>query len=185
MKTLLRMFFTFARIGGFTFGGGYAMLPMLQKEVVEKYKWATNDELLDYYAIGQCTPGVIAVNTATFIGYKLKGIPGAIFATLGVVTPSVIIIGIIAAFVSNFRDLEVVQWAFSGIRAAVVALILSASIKIGKKSLVDIFTVLIFVAVTVLSFFTDLSPVIFVVTAAVCGLVIKLSKEKKAKEDDK
>ena len=185
MKTLIQMFLTFARIGGFTFGGGYAMLPMLQKEVVEKYKWATNDELLDYYAIGQCTPGVIAVNTATFIGYKLKGIPGAIFATLGVVTPSVIIIGIIAAFVSNFRDLEVVQWAFSGVRAAVVALILSASIKIGKKSLVDIFTVLIFVAVTVLSFFTDLSPVIFVVTAAVCGLVIKLSKEKKAKEDDK
>ena len=185
MKTLIQMFLTFARIGGFTFGGGYAMLPMLQKEVVEKYKWATNDELLDYYAIGQCTPGVIAVNTATFIGYKLKGIPGAIFATLGVVTPSVIIIGIIAAFVSNFRDLEVVQWAFSGIRAAVVALILSASIKIGKKSIVDIFTVLIFIAVTVLSFFTDLSPVVFVITAAVCGLVIKLSKEKKAKEDDK
>lgn len=185
MKTLLRMFFTFARIGGFTFGGGYAMLPMLQKEVVEKYKWATNDELLDYYAIGQCTPGVIAVNTATFIGYKLKGIPGAIFATLGVVSPSVVIIGIIAAFISNFRDYEIVQWAFSGIRAAVVALILSAAIKIGKKSLVDIFTVLIFVAVTVLSFFTDLSPVIFVVTAAVCGLVIKLSKEKKAKEDDR
>ncbi|MBQ4267374.1 MAG: chromate transporter, partial [Clostridia bacterium] len=86
MKTLFKMFLTFARIGGFTFGGGYAMLPMLQREVVEKYKWATSDELLDYYAIGQCTPGVIAVNTATFIGYKLKGIPGAIFATLGVVT---------------------------------------------------------------------------------------------------
>ncbi len=185
MKTLLKMFLTFARIGGFTFGGGYAMLPMLQKEVVEKYKWATNDELLDYYAIGQCTPGIIAVNTATFIGYKLKGIPGAIFATLGVVAPSVVIIGIIAAFVSNFRDLEVVQWAFSGIRAAVVALILSAAIKIGKKSLVDIFTTVIFVAVTVLSFLTDLSPVVFVITAAVCGLIIKLSKEKKAKEDEK
>ena len=185
MKTLFKMFLTFARIGGFTFGGGYAMLPMLQREVVEKYKWATNDELLDYYAIGQCTPGVIAVNTATFIGYKLKGIPGAIFATLGVVTPSMIIIGLIAAFISNFRDLEVVQWAFSGVRAAVVALILSAVIKIGKKSIVDIFTALIFVAVAVLSFVTDLSPVIFVVTAAVCGLIIKISKEKKAKEDEK
>ncbi len=185
MKTLLKMFLTFARIGGFTFGGGYAMLPMLQREVVEKYKWATNDELLDYYAIGQCTPGVIAVNTATFIGYKLKGIPGAIFATLGVVTPSMIIIGLIAAFISNFRDLEVVQWAFSGVRAAVVALILSAVIKIGKKSIVDIFTALIFVVVAVLSFVTDLSPVIFVVTAAVCGLIIKISKEKKAKEDEK
>ncbi|MBR3948219.1 MAG: chromate transporter [Clostridia bacterium] len=185
MKTLFKMFLTFARIGGFTFGGGYAMLPMLQREVVEKYKWATNDELLDYYAIGQCTPGVIAVNTATFIGYKLKGIPGAIFATLGVVTPSMIIIGLIAAFISNFRDLEVVQWAFSGVRAAVVALILSAVIKIGKKSIVDIFTALIFVVVAVLSFVTDLSPVIFVVTAAVCGLIIKISKEKKAKEDEK
>lgn len=185
MKTLFKMFLTFARIGGFTFGGGYAMLPMLQREVVEKYKWATNDELLDYYAIGQCTPGVIAVNTATFIGYKLKGIPGAIFATLGVVTPSMIIIGLIAAFISNFRDLEVVQWAFSGVRAAVVALILSAVIKIGKKSIVDIFTALIFVVVAVLSFVTDLSPVIFVVTAAVCGLIIKISKEKKAKGDEK
>ena len=185
MKTILRMFFTFARIGGFTFGGGYAMLPMLQKEVVEKYKWATSDELLDYYAIGQCTPGVIAVNAATFIGYKIKGIPGAIFATLGVVTPSIIIIGIIAAFISNFRDYEVVQWAFSGIRAAVVALILSAIVKLGKKSLVDIFTVIIFLVVAVLSFVTDLSPVVFVVSAAVCGLVIKTSKEKKAKGDDK
>ena len=185
MKTILQMFLTFARIGGFTFGGGYAMLPMLQKEVVEKYKWATNDELLDYYAIGQCTPGVIAVNVATFVGYKLKGIPGAIFATLGVVTPSMIIIGLIAALVSNFREYEVVQWAFSGIRAAVVALILSAVIKIGKKSLVDIFTAIIFVAVTALSFFTDLSPVVFIVAAAVCGLVIKISKEKKAKEDDR
>ena len=185
MKTILQMFLTFARIGGFTFGGGYAMLPMLQREVVEKYKWATNDELLDYYAIGQCTPGIIAVNVATFIGYKHKGIPGAIFATLGVVTPSMIIIGLIAALVSNFRDYEVVQWAFSGIRAAVVALILSAVLKIAKKSLVDIFTVILFIAVTVISFVTDLSPVIFIVTAAVCGLIIKLSKEKKAKEDDK
>lgn len=183
MKTLFKMYLTFARIGGFTFGGGYAMLPMLQREVVEKYKWATSDELLDYYAIGQCTPGVIAVNTATFIGYKLKGIPGAIFATLGVVTPSVIIIGIIAAFIRNFRDLEVVQWAFSGIRAAVVALILSAVIKIGKKSIVDIFTVLIFLLTAVLSFVIDISPVVFIVIAAVAGLVINLTGLRKAKED--
>lgn len=181
MKALIQMFLTFARIGGFTFGGGYAMLPMLQKEVVEKYKWATSDELLDYYAIGQCTPGVIAVNVATFVGYKLKGIPGAIFATLGVVSPSIVIIGIIAAFISGFRDYEVVQWAFSGVRAAVVALILSAILKLGKKSIVDIFTAIIFVVVAAASFFTDLSPVIFVIASAICGLVIKISKEKKAK----
>ncbi len=175
MKLLIKLFFTFARIGGFTFGGGYAMLPMLQKEVVEKYKWVTNDELLDYYAIGQCTPGVIAVNVATFIGQKQKGVPGAIVATLGVVAPSVVIIGVIAAFISGFRDLEVVQWAFSGIRAAVVALILSSVIKISKKSLVDIFTVIIFLVVAVLSFVTDLSPVVFVIASALCGLAVNMS----------
>ncbi len=185
MKLLFKLFVIFARIGGFTFGGGYAMLPMLQKEVVEKYGWATSEELMDYYAIGQCTPGVIAVNTATFIGYKIKGIPGAIFATLGVVAPSVVIVGVIAAFISGFKDFEVVQWAFSGIRAAVVALILSSVIKLCKKSLVDIFTVIIFLAVTVLSFFTDLSPVVFVVSAAVCGLVINMSGLRKAKEEKK
>ena len=185
MKTLIQMFFIFARVGGFTFGGGYAMLPMLQKELVENKGWTTNEELIDYYAIGQCTPGIIAVNVATFVGYKTKGILGAIFATLGMITPSLIIVGIIAAFISGFQDYEVVQWAFSGIRAAVVALILSAMWKIAKKSLVDIFTVIIFLAVTVLSFFTDLSPVVFVVTAGICGLVLNSIGIRKAKEDKK
>lgn len=188
MKTLINLFLVFARIGGFTFGGGYAMLPMMQRELVEKKKWVSNDDLMDYFAIGQCTPGVIAVNTATFVGYKTKGLPGALFATLGVVTPSIIIISCIAAFISNFQELEIVQHAFGGIRAAVVALILSAVIKMSKKSLVDIFTVIIFIAVALLSFFTDLSPVIFVIAAAFCGITIKLSKEKaslKKKEGDK
>lgn len=187
MKMLLRLFLTFARIGGFTFGGGYAMLPMLQKEVVEHYNWATSEELMDYYAIGQCTPGVIAVNTATFVGYKIKGVLGAIAATIGVVAPSIIIITIIAAFISNFKDLQVVQFAFGGIRAAVVALILSAVLKLGKKSVVDIFTFVIFIAVALLSFFTSLSPIVFVVTAGVCGLVINTSgiRNKIKKEEKK
>ena len=185
MKTLIQMFFIFARIGGFTFGGGYAMLPMLQKELVENKGWTTNEELIDYYAIGQCTPGIIAVNVATFVGYKTKGIIGGIFATLGIITPSLIIVGIIAAFISGFQDYEVVQWAFSGIRAAVVALILSAMWKIAKKSLVDIFAVIIFLAVAVLSYFTDLSPVIFVVTAGICGLVLNMTGIRKAKEEKK
>ena len=98
MKELWLFFITFAQIGGLTFGGGYAMLPMLQREVVERRGWATEEELTDYFAIGQCTPGIIAVNTATFIGRKYKGIPGAIFTTLGVVFPSVVIISLIAAF---------------------------------------------------------------------------------------
>lgn len=185
MKTLLQLFLIFAKIGGFTFGGGYAMLPMLQKELVENRKWATNEELIDYYAIGQCTPGIIAVNVATFVGFKTKGVLGAVFATLGMITPSLIIVGTIAAFISGFQDYEVVQWAFSGIRAAVVALILSSIIKIAKKSLVDIFSGVIFLVVAGLSFFTDLSPVVFVLTAGVCGLIINLSGLRKAKEKKK
>lgn len=184
MKTLINLFLIFARIGGFTFGGGYAMLPMLQKEVVEKKNWATQEELMDYYAIGQCTPGVIAVNTATFVGYKIKGIWGAVFATLGVITPSIIIVGIIAAFINNFQDFQVVQWAFSGIRAAVVALIISSVIKLAKKSVVDIVTFILFILITILSFFTDLSPIVFVVTAGVCGLVFNIAKSKNTKEEN-
>ena len=95
MKELLKMFLAFAKIGAVTFGGGYAMLPILQRDIVNKHGWATDDELMDYFAIGQCTPGIIAVNTATFIGYKNKGILGGIFATLGVVSPSVLILSII------------------------------------------------------------------------------------------
>ena len=185
MKTLFQLFIIFARIGGFTFGGGYAMIPMLQKELVDNKGWTTYEELIDYYAIGQCTPGIIAVNVATFVGYKTKGILGGIVATLGMITPSLIIVGIIAAFLHGFQDYEVVQWAFSGIRAAVVALIISAIWKIAKKSLVDIFTVIIFLLVAVLSFFTDLSPVIFIVAAGVCGLILNISGLRKAKEDKK
>ncbi len=185
MKTLIQMFLIFAKIGGFTFGGGYAMLPMLQKEVVENKKWATQEELMDYYAIGQCTPGIIAVNTATFIGYKNKGILGAIFATVGVITPSVIIVGIIAMFISNFQEYEIVQYAFGGIRAAVVALIASSIIKLSKKSVKDIISFVIFLVVTVLSFFTDLSPVIFVLAAGVCGLVVNITGVRKKKEEKK
>ncbi len=181
MKLLFDLFFIFARIGGFTFGGGYAMLPMLQKEVVEKRKWATQDELMDYYAIGQCTPGIIAVNVATFIGAKLKGFWGSLFATLGVISPSIVIIMIIAAFISGFQDIEIVTHAFNGIRAAVVALILSSVIKLSKKSIVDRITTVIFIIVAVLAFFTDISPVLFIVAVALISLFINMIKAKKMK----
>lgn len=128
---------------------------------------------MDYYAIGQCTPGIIAINTATFVGYKRKGIPGGIVATLGMAFPSVVIITIIAALVSNFQDLQVVQWAFGGIRAAVVALILSSVIKLMKKSVIDIPTALMFIAVAVLSTVTSVSPVVFVLIAGVLGILLK------------
>ena len=165
MKELLDMFLTFARIGGFTFGGGYAMLPMLQKEVVNGRHWATDEELMDYYAIGQCTPGIIAVNTATFVGYKNRGIPGAIAATLGVIAPSLVIIMIIAAFISNFIELSFVSSAFAGIRACVCVLIGSAVVKLAKKSLVDKGAIAIAAVVFVLSLFTSVSPALLVVVA--------------------
>lgn len=177
MKELLEMFVIFARIGGFTFGGGYAMLPMLEKEIVNNKHWATEEELMDYYAIGQCTPGIIAINTATFIGYKVKGIPGAIFATLGVIAPSLVIITVIAAFISNFIELEFVKSAFAGIRACVCILILNAVVKLAKKALVDKATVVLFLIILALSLFTDISPAILVVIAGAAGIILKGKKE--------
>ena len=178
MKELLDLFFTFARIGGLTFGGGYAMLPMLQKEVVEKRGWATNEELMDYYAIGQCTPGIIAVNTATFIGNKTRGVIGGIVATLGVVFPSLVIITIIAAFISNFADLAVVKNAFAGIRVCVFVLILNAVVKLGKSSIKDAVTLGIFLVVLVGSLLLDVSPIIFVLIAAVVGIAAQVLLKK-------
>ncbi len=173
MKELLDMFFTFARIGGLTFGGGYAMLPMLQEEVVEKRGWATEDELMDYYAVGQCTPGVIAVNTATFIGYKQKGIPGSIFATAGVISPSILIIGIIAAFIRNFAELAAVKNAFAGIRVCVCVLIFNAVAKLYKKAVIDLPTTVIFVLVFLGSVLFDVSPAVYVVLAGAAGILIR------------
>ena len=172
MNILLDLFLTFARIGGLTFGGGYAMLPILQREVAENKKWTTEEELMDYYAIGQCTPGVIAVNVATFIGYKIAGIIGGIIATLGVITPSVIIITLIAAFLTNFADLPIVIHAFNGVRVFVCVLILNAIIKLGKKSIVDKLTFAIFIAVSILSIVTSLSPIIYIIISGVIGALI-------------
>lgn len=134
MKELWQLFSAFARIGALTFGGGYAMLPMLEKEVVERHGWASREELLDYFAIGQATPGIIAVNTATLVGYKRRRIPGAAVATLGVVAPSIIIILAIAAVLSNFAHIAAVQHAFAGIRVAVCALIVAAVVKLVRSN---------------------------------------------------
>ncbi len=178
MKELLDLFLTFARIGGLTFGGGYAMLPMLQREVVEKKQWATENELMDYYAVGQCTPGVIAVNTAVFVGNKVRGIAGAVAASLGVVFPSLVIIVAIAAFIQSFSDLPVVQNAFAGIRVGVCVLILDAVVKLFKKAVVDKFTLALFVLVFAASIFVDISPIIYVIVAAVAGIIVYILKGK-------
>ena len=181
MKELIGLFLAFARIGGLTFGGGYAMLPMLQREVVEKNSWATEEELMDYYAVGQCIPGVIAVNTAVFVGTKVKGFLGAVAASLGVITPSLLIIVAIAAFIQSFSELEIVQNAFSGIRVGVCVLILSSVVKLFKKAVVDKFTFALFAVVFGLSVFVDISPIIFVIIAAVGGIIVHLLKGGAAK----
>ena len=173
MKELFDLFWTFCKIGALTFGGGYAMLPLIQREIVENKKWSTEKEILDYYAVGQCTPGVIAVNTATFIGYKLKGIIGGIVATLGVIFPSIVIILIIATFLQNFADLAIVQSAFAGIRVAVVALIITTVVKLIKSSIKDYLGVIIAIIAFVISVFIGLSPVYVVIAAALTGFISK------------
>ncbi len=173
MRLLFELFWTFAKIGVMTFGGGYAMLPILQREVVDNKKWATEEELVDYFAIGQCTPGVIAVNTATFIGQKKKGVVGGIVTTLGVVFPSLIIISLLAGVIEAFSHIEWVQHAFGGIRVCVCVLIINAVVKLFKKAVIDWKTLVIFLMVAVGSYFTSLSPVVFIVIAAVLGILLK------------
>lgn len=183
MNIYADLFLTFAKMGACTFGGGYAMLPILQREVVEKKGWATDEELTDYFAVGQCTPGIIAVNTATFIGYKYKGMLGGVLATLGVVFPSLVIITIIAAFLSNFADIPVVRHALSGINAAVVALIASSVLKLAKSNLKDAVSVCIFLVALVLAFLLKVSPVILIICAGAVGYVARtLSRRKGGNE---
>ena len=167
------LFWTFAKMGVITFGGGMAMLPILQREVVDAKGWATEEELTDYYAIGQCTPGIIAVNTATFIGQKYGGVLGGIFATLGVVFPSLVIISFLAALISNFAELAWVRNAFAGIQVCVCVLIFNAVTKLLKKSVVDKRTAAIFLLVLAGGIFLDVSPVWFVLASAAAGIVLK------------
>ena len=179
MKEYLELVVTFFKIGIMTFGGGYAMLPMIQREVVEKKGWATEEEILNYYAIGQCTPGVIAVNTATFIGDSRKGVLGGFMATLGVVMPSLIIISIIAAVLNNFAEIKAVQHALAGIRVSVVVLVGFSVWKLMKSGVKGAFGWFVFVLTFLVSAIFGLSPVVIVVTAAVAGVISGYAEERK------
>ncbi len=174
MKDLFYLFYIFAKMGAVNFGGGYAMLPLIQQEVVEKNGWATTQEVQDYFAVGQCTPGVISANVATFVGYKVKGILGGFMATLGFTFPSIIIITIIASILTNFADYQVVKDAFAAINVCVFLLVLKAIISMFPKSIVDFVALLIFLGVFFLSIFTHISPVLFVFISAFIGIVTKL-----------
>ena len=173
MKLLWTLFWTFARVGVMTFGGGYAMLPILQREVVENKGWATEEELADWFAIGQCTPGIIAVNTATFAGRKTAGIAGGIVATLGVVFPSLIIITLLAGVITSFAEVAWVKNAFAGIRVCVCVLIFNAVVKLWKKAVIDKKTLALYLVILFASVLTDWSPVVFVLFAAVSGIVLQ------------
>lgn len=185
MRNILKLYLLFLKIGVVNFGGGYAMLPLLQKEIVEKNGWATEQELNDYFAIGQCTPGAIAVNVSTFIGYKKAGILGGIFATLGFVTPALIIILIVASVLNNFSEYKIVQDAFAAIRVCVFVLILHAVFKLRKKSVYDIITLLIAITVFALATFTNVQLVFFVLAAGILGILINVIKEKSKKSSNK
>ena len=169
--SLAALFLAFAKVGVLTFGGGYAMIPILERELVDKRAWASNEELMDYYAVGQCTPGVIAVNTATFIGNKLAGVLGGITATMGVVFPSVVIITLIAGILTSFAEIQAVKSAFGGIRVCVCVLIFNSVLKLFKAAVIDKVTFVIFLLVLSLSFFFGLSPVLLVLISAAAGII--------------
>ena len=172
IRDLCALFITFFKIGAVTFGGGMAMLPILDRELADKKKWTTSEELLDYYAISQSTPGIIAVNVATFIGFKRRKVAGGIAATLGVVTPSVIIISLIAAFISNFEQIVWVQKALRGINVAVAALLLYSVIGLARKAIKKPWQLLFFVLSFSLIYFFKVHSVFIIVGAALCGILI-------------
>ena len=183
--SLWSLFITFAKVGVMTFGGGYAMLPILEREVVTNHGWSTSEQMLDYYAIGQCTPGVIAVNVSTFVGYKTRGITGAIVATLGIVFPSLVIITALASVLKMFQDNVYVSKAFAGIRIAVCALMASAVIKLAKKAISGVSTAIIAVASLLLEIFLGVSPIIIVASVVVFGIIMYFTFVRKKNEGEK
>ena len=180
IKNLLNLYFSFAKIGTFTIGGGLAMMPMMQAELIEKRKWITDEELIDYYAVGQSTPGIVAVNVATFVGYKQMGIIGGIFATLGMVTPSLVIIMILASLINSINDFPIIQKALKGINVAVAALLTSTIINFMKKTIKK-FTNAIFMLISFLLVFVLKLPSFWIILfALLIGVVLTYKEKKKA-----
>lgn len=185
MKKLLEIYAAFFRMGIVTFGGGYAMLPILQREAVERKQWVTNEEVMDYYAVSQGMPGIIAVNVSVFIGYRQKKIAGGVAAALGVVSPCLLIITVIAAFLSNFQDNLYVKYAFAGVSICVAALILNSVIGLWKKGVTDWFGIALCAALFLGMELTSVSPILMVICAAVLGVAAKgLKGELRKKEGD-
>ena len=182
IKNLFQLYWSFFKIGGLTFGGGLSMLPMLERELVQRRKWVTEEEILDFYAIGQCTPGIIAVNTATFVGYKKEKILGGIFATLGMISPSIIVISLVAAFFEMFLSNKWFSHAMMGVRSVVCAMLINTIISLGQKCLKNAYSWIICVIILVLGFFTKIPTVVLVLMAAAVGIAFN---EIKFRRDEK
>lgn len=183
MKELMEIFVIFFKMSSVTFGGGYAMLPILQREIVEKRNWMSNERIIDYYAVSQGLPGIIAVNVAIFIGKERKGIAGGVFAALGIVAPCLLIITVIAAFLDNFQENPYVRNAFSGIAVCVAALIFKAVIDLWKKAVVNKIGLVLFVMVFIGMMFSDFTPILFIVGSALFGILYGQYTRRHQKED--
>ena len=179
-KKISDLYISFFKIGGLTFGGGLAMLPMLQREVVKKHEWCTEEELLDIYAIGQCTPGIIAVNTATYEGYQQAGFLGSVAGTLGMVSPSLIIICLVASILNNFIHMPVVLHALAGIRIVVCALMLNTVFTMAKKGIIDRLGALVFVIAFLLACFTPVPTAVVIVLAGLTGIIAKYFERRRS-----
>lgn len=173
IQKLGELYVSFFKIGGLTFGGGLAMLPMLQCEIVTARNWCTEEEILDMYAIGQCTPGIIAVNTATYVGYKQAGFWGGLFATLGVISPSIIIICLVATVLKNVLHYPAVIHALSGIRIAVCALMLNTVVTMAKKGIVDKLGGFLFAGGFILACFSPIPTAVIIVLSGIIGVIAK------------
>jgi len=179
-KTLWQLFVTFLKIGGFTFGGGYAMIPLVQKEAVENKKWVTDDDILEIIAIAESTPGPIAINSATFVGYRTAGVLGAMCATLGVVLPSFVVILAISYVLREFQQIQAVQYAFNGIRAGVLALLFKALWTMYKKSPKGLVSYVVMAGAFLVTAFTNVNVIFVVIGCAVFGLVTSFMMERRA-----
>lgn len=184
LKQFIELYLAFVKIGTFTFGGGLAMMPIMQRELIEKRGWITEEEIIDYFAIGQSTPGIIAVNVATFVGYKRLGVLGGIIGTLGVVTPSWVIIMLLAGAISSVDKYPLAQKALKGINVAVAALLTSVIVKFSKKTIKNIWNAVFMFLAFALIYFLKVQSVWIILASLVIGSLITLYKQKKAKTTD-
>lgn len=182
LKLCLQLFLTFMKIGVVTFGGGYAMIPIIENEITDKKGWISADDLIEVVAISETTPGPIAICAATFIGYKITGVTGAFAATFGVVLPSFVIIYIISLFLRTFEQLEIIKYAFFGIRAGVLALLIKAVVSMFKKSPKNIVAYFVMALSFAAVAFFSANVIIVILSAAVIGLAATLIAKKAGKE---